>query len=87
MITVDAIDERRFVHLFGREIPRELFFTRLFYLLYFASYGSLFPLLAIYFKQLGMSAAQTGVLIGFRPLIEFIACPFWSSFSDKIKKG
>lgn len=87
MITVDAIDEHRVVHLFGREIPRELFFGRLFYLLYFASFGSLFPLLAVYFKQLGMTAAQTGMLLGCRPFIEFAACPFWGSFADRLKKG
>lgn len=86
-MTLDAVDEQRMIHVLGREIPRELFFARLFYLLYFASFGSLFPLLAVYFKQLGMTAAQAGMLLGCRSLVEFVACPFWGSFADRFKKG
>ncbi|KAJ1350537.1 hypothetical protein KIN20_006342 [Parelaphostrongylus tenuis] len=48
----------RTISLFGRVFPRDAFICRLFYLAYFASFGSLFPLLAVYFKQLGMTAAQ-----------------------------
>lgn len=48
----------RTVTLFGRVFPRNAFICRLFYLAFFASFGSLFPLLAVYFKQLGMTAAQ-----------------------------
>uniref|UniRef100_A0A915NIE5 Major facilitator superfamily associated domain-containing protein n=1 Tax=Meloidogyne floridensis TaxID=298350 RepID=A0A915NIE5_9BILA len=60
------------VNFFGRVIPKDVFFVRLFYLLYFASFGSLFPLLAVYFKQLGLSAAQAGILLGSRPIVEFV---------------
>jgi hypothetical protein len=51
------------VNFFGRSVPREIFFARLFYLLYFASFGSLFPLFAIYFKQLGLSAVCDEIFI------------------------
>uniref|UniRef100_A0A914NSY7 Major facilitator superfamily associated domain-containing protein n=1 Tax=Meloidogyne incognita TaxID=6306 RepID=A0A914NSY7_MELIC len=74
------------VNFFGRVIPKDVFFVRLFYLLYFASFGSLFPLLAVYFKQLGLSAAQAGILLGSRPIVEFVASPFWGSFADRFKK-
>jgi hypothetical protein len=30
----------------------------LFYFFFFAAFGSLFPLISVYFKQLGMDAAQ-----------------------------
>jgi len=50
--------EQPSVNFFGRVIPKDVFFVRLFYLLYFASFGSLFPLLAVYFKQLGLSAVN-----------------------------
>jgi len=76
--------EQPSVNFFGRVIPKDVFFVRLFYLLYFASFGSLFPLLAVYFKQLGLSAvnfinycsdyffkAQAGILLGSRPIVEF----------------
>uniref|UniRef100_A0A1I7UUU3 MFS_1_like domain-containing protein n=1 Tax=Caenorhabditis tropicalis TaxID=1561998 RepID=A0A1I7UUU3_9PELO len=48
----------RTVNIFGKVFPRDAFICRLFYLSFFASFGSLFPLLAVYFKQLGMTAAQ-----------------------------
>jgi hypothetical protein len=60
MMTIDSIGDEGHVRLAGRDIPRDVFFSGLFYLLYFASFGSLFPLLAIYFKQLGMTATQAG---------------------------
>ncbi len=89
------------MRIFGREMPRNLVIARLFYLFFFSSFGSLFPLLAVYFKQLGgrsicpgrfmrvsgMSAAQAGVLLGCRPLVEFASAPFWGSFGDRFRKG
>ncbi|KHJ83795.1 hypothetical protein OESDEN_16502 [Oesophagostomum dentatum] len=75
----------RTVTLFGRVFPRNAFICRLFYLAFFASFGSLFPLLAVYFKQLGMTAAQTGMLLGCRPLVEFASGPFWSSFASRFR--
>ncbi|VDD88283.1 unnamed protein product [Enterobius vermicularis] len=78
---------RKPIRIRGREYDKNLFIARCFYLSYFASYGSLFPLLAIYFKQLGMSAAQAGLLTGCRPFVEIISRPFWSSFAGRFKKG
>ncbi|VDM19191.1 unnamed protein product [Wuchereria bancrofti] len=77
----------RVIRIFGYEYQRDLVIARLFYIFYFASFGSLFPLLAIYFKQLGMNASQAGFLLGARPLVEFAARPFWSSFANKFRKG
>lgn len=77
---------QRTVNVYGHTLPRGLLFAGFFYLFYFASYGSLFPLLAIYFKQLGMNALQAGFLLGARPLIEFAARPFWSSFAGRFRK-
>ncbi|KAK6023390.1 hypothetical protein OSTOST_10824 [Ostertagia ostertagi] len=77
----------RTVTIFGRVFPRDAFICRLFYLAFFASFGSLFPLLAVYFKQLGMTAAQAGMLLGCRPLVEFAAVPFWGSFASRFRRG
>nr|KAI8743389.1 major facilitator superfamily domain-containing protein 6-like [Biomphalaria glabrata] len=68
-------------------VNRDLLFCKLFYFFFFGAFGSLFPLLAIYFKQLGMNASQSGVLIGFRPFIEFLSSPFWGGLADKWKRG
>ncbi|CAB3401422.1 unnamed protein product [Caenorhabditis bovis] len=76
----------RTVNIFGRVFPRDAFICRLFYLAFFASFGSLFPLLAVYFKQLGMTAAQAGFLLGCRPIVEFLSGPFWSQFASRFRK-
>lgn len=68
-------------------INRDLLICKLFYFFFFAAFGSLFPLLAIYFKQLGMNPTQSGILIGFRPFIEFCSAPFWGSLADRYKKA
>ena len=68
-------------------VNRELLFCKLFYFFFFGAFGSLFPLLAIYFKQLGMNASQSGVLIGFRPFIEFLSVPFWTGLADRWRRG
>ncbi|CAI2348949.1 unnamed protein product [Caenorhabditis sp. 36 PRJEB53466] len=76
----------RTVNIFGKVFPRDAFICRLYYLAFFASFGSLFPLLAVYFKQLGMTAAQAGFLIGARPIVEFLSGPFWSQFASRFRK-
>ena len=57
--------------------------AKAFYFCFFGAFGSLFPLMAVYFKALGMDAAQCGLLIGIRPIIEYLATPFWHRISDR----
>lgn len=68
-------------------INRDLLICKLFYFFFFAAFGSLFPLLAIYFKQLAMNPTRSGMLIGFRPFVEFCSAPFWGGLADRYKKG
>ncbi|CAH1772634.1 unnamed protein product [Owenia fusiformis] len=65
----------------------DLFIAKTFYFFFFAAFGSLFPLLAVYFKQIGMTASQSGMLMGFRPFIEFCSAPLWGSLADRWKKA
>ncbi|CAG5116635.1 unnamed protein product, partial [Candidula unifasciata] len=86
---------KKSLHPFSRDfidsvctvVNKDLLYCKLFYLFFFGAFGSLFPLLAIYFKQLGMNASQTGLLIGFRPFIEFLSAPFWGSLADRWRRG
>nr|XP_002734771.1 PREDICTED: major facilitator superfamily domain-containing protein 6-like [Saccoglossus kowalevskii] len=68
-------------------IDNDLLVAKTFYFFFFAAFGSLFPLLAVYFKQLGMTATQSGILIGLRPFVEFCAAPMWGGFADKYRKA
>lgn len=69
-----------------QSINTRLLIPKMFYFFFFSAFGSLFPLMAVYFKQLGLNAVQTGSLIGIRPFIEFMSAPFWSSLADRFRK-
>lgn len=64
-------------------IDKTLLKYKTFYLLFFAGFGSTFPYLTIYFKQLGLSASFVGTLSGVRPLVQFVTGPFWAYIADK----
>lgn len=66
---------------------RELLLSKAFYFFFYAAFGSLFPLMGVYFKQMGMSSVQSGILTGVRPFIEIFSAPFWVGFADRFNKG
>ncbi|XP_012554333.2 major facilitator superfamily domain-containing protein 6 [Hydra vulgaris] len=65
-------------------VNRRLLVSKLFYFFYWSAYGSFFPLLAVYYKQIGMNPSQSGILVGMRPLIEFVSAPSLSSLADRL---
>lgn len=75
------------IEMFCGEVDQELLTVKTFYFFFYAAFGSLFPLMGIYFKQMGMNPGQCGLLIGSRPFVEFLAAPFWGSYADRCKKG
>ena len=58
---------------------------KIFFFLFFGGFGTTFPYLGIYFKQIGLSAASVGLLAGVRPLIQCASGPFWALLADKYK--
>lgn len=69
-------------YLFG-SVDQELLTVKTFYFFFYSAFGSLFPLMGVYFKQMGMNAGQCGLLMGLRPFIEFLSAPFWGSLADR----
>lgn len=69
------------------KINNDLLVSKVFYFFFYAAYGSLYPLLPVYYKQLGMSPSQSGLLVGIRYFIEFCSAPFWGVVADRFKKG
>lgn len=72
--------------LFG-PVDQELIIVKSFYFFFYSAFGSLFPLMGVYFKQMGMNAGQCGFLIGIRPFVEFLSAPFWGSLADRWQRG
>ncbi|TRY96069.1 hypothetical protein DNTS_017228 [Danionella cerebrum] len=68
-------------------INNHLLVSKVFYFFFYSAYGSLHPLLAVYYKQLGMTPSQSGLLVGIRYFIEFCSAPFWGVVADRFKKG
>ena len=65
-------------------VNRKLLISKVFYFFFWSGYGSFFPLLGVYFKQIGMNPTQSGLLVGCRPLIEFISAPSMGSLADRL---
>lgn len=65
----------------------ELLTVKTFYFFFYSAFGSLFPLMGVYFKQMGMNAGQCGLLIGTRPFVEFLSAPFWGGLADRWRRG
>ena len=68
-------------------LNRRLVIYKSFYFFFFSAVGSLFPYLAVFYKQLWLSAHETGILIGMRPLIQLFGTPLWGVIADTYKKG
>ena len=58
------------------QVDKTLLLYKGFYFLFFAGFGASFPYMALYFKQIGLSASSVGMLAGIRPIIQFISGPF-----------
>lgn len=68
-------------------LNRRLVINKSFYFFFFSAVGSLFPYLAVFYKQLWLSAHETGILIGIRPLIQLFGTPMWGAVADTYKKS
>lgn len=65
------------------DVNQTLAVPKAFYFFFFAAFGSVFPLLGIYFKQMAMSPIQVGFLLGLKPFVEFVAAPFWTQVGKR----
>ena len=65
---------------------RRLLVSKIFYFCYWGAVGSFFPLLGVYFKQLGMNPSLSGILVGCRPMVEFFSAPLLGSLADRLNK-
>lgn len=62
-------------------LVRSLFLCNVFHFFLSASKACLFPFLTIYLKQLGLSATQTGVIVGAKTITGLVFAPLWSKCS------
>uniref|UniRef100_A0A8C5QID9 Major facilitator superfamily domain containing 6 n=1 Tax=Leptobrachium leishanense TaxID=445787 RepID=A0A8C5QID9_9ANUR len=83
----NTVEEMDWLERHCVKINNDLLISKVFYFFFYSAYGSLYPLLPIYYKQLGMSPTQSGLLVGIRYFIEFCSAPFWGVIADRFRKG
>lgn len=67
------------------KIESDLLIYKLFYFGFGGAIGCVFPFLSVYYKQLGFSPNQIGIISGVRPLIGFMSGPLWGSIADRCR--
>ena len=68
------------------KIERQLVKFKSFFFFFGGAIGAVFPYFSVYFKQLGFSPNQIGIISGVRPLIGFCSGPLWGSLADRFRK-
>ena len=59
-----------------------LVWSKAFYFCFYAAAASLFPFLALYYENLGLSGRQIGFLAGISPLVSLVGAPLWGALAD-----
>lgn len=71
----------------NKEINRNIWTLKSFYLLTFFGVGSLFPLLSVYLSEVEkLNGYQIGTLLSIGPIITIFFQPFWGMISDLTNK-
>lgn len=60
-----------------------LFEIRLLYVLVFASFGPVGSYESLYFRRVGLSNAEIGILMGLIPVVMLLSGPAWSAVADR----
>ncbi|XP_060557620.1 major facilitator superfamily domain-containing protein 6-like [Ruditapes philippinarum] len=67
------------------KIERHLIKFKSFFFFFGGAIGSVFPYFSVYYKQLGLSPNQIGIISGLRPIIGFFSGPLWGSLADRFR--
>lgn len=67
-------------------IDRALFAPKAYYFCYYAAMACLMPYLALYYRQVGLSGTQIGLLVGVSPIITWLAAPLWGALADSTRR-
>lgn len=67
------------------KFEKDLLIYKVFYFGFGGAIGCVFPFLSVYYKQLGFSPNQIGIIAGVRPLIGFMSGPVWGSIADRCR--
>lgn len=58
----------------------------IFYFLFFGALSCLWPYMALYYRGIGLSGAEVGMLTGLTPLVTMLGGPFWTGLADSTRR-
>ncbi|KAK3090940.1 hypothetical protein FSP39_015907 [Pinctada imbricata] len=67
-------------------LTRSILICNIFNFLFAASKSCLMPFLTLYLRMLGLTATQTGIVIGAKTFSAFLFAPFWSKCATSCRK-
>ncbi|XP_078662199.1 major facilitator superfamily domain-containing protein 6-like [Branchiostoma floridae x Branchiostoma belcheri] len=66
-------------------IDKSLLIVKLFYSFFYGAVAAFIPYLSIFYKQMGMTPLQIGMINGFRPFVSIFAGPLWGIVADRFQ--
>jgi PPP family 3-phenylpropionic acid transporter len=67
-------------------VDRQLVYPKAFYLVYFLAMAFYAPFLPLYYRQIGMTGQQIGVLGAVTPIITLFSGPLWGGLADATRR-
>ena len=64
--------------------PSSRFRASAMYFIFFSAVAAIAPYLVLYYRSLGFSGSQVGLLLSIGPLIGLVASPFWTGYADSV---
>lgn len=68
------------------KVNRGLLVPKLSFFFYFMAIGSFLPYLGVFYKQLWITARESGILLGIRPFIKTLVSPLWGMLADAFNR-
>lgn len=67
-------------------IDKDLVVPKLSFFFFFMATGAFLPYLGVFYKQLWLTARQSGILLGVRPFVKMLCSPLWGMVTDVCNK-
>jgi len=68
------------------DIKKSVIISNIFHLFYFSGKTCLIPFMTLYFKQIGMSGTQVGLLLACKSIIWYFTVPIWIAIAKRCDK-
>lgn len=65
-----------------RSVDKDLVVPKMSFFFFFMATGAFLPYLGVFYKQLWLSARQSGILLGVRPFVKMLCSPLWGMVTD-----